>query len=123
MKKRLEWEEDANDVMDGCYVDLWKERRSCDHTPLQTAAKEKLLNNAQLDMAKFAKMVADCETQIQNVDFVRTTEHKICHAKFAAVDALKAWVNKNPNMLSFECDITISNTLATNPTFSSFVPV
>ena len=30
------------------------------------------------------------------VDFVRTTEYKICHGKFAAADTLTAWVNKNP---------------------------
>ena len=29
----------------------------------------------------------------------------------------------NPARLSFECDTIISNTLAANPTFSSFVPV
>ena len=73
-------------------------------------------------MAKFTKKVADCETWIRDVDFVRNTEHKIRHAKFTAADALTAWVNKNPNKLSFECDVTISNTLATNPTFPSFVP-
>ena len=123
LEKSLEWEENANDVMDGCYVDLLKERRIYDCTPRWIAAKEKLLKNAQLDVAKFAKMVADCETRIRDVDIVRTTEHKIRHAKFAAADALKVWINKNLNRLSFVCNVTISNTLATNPMFSSFVPV
>ena len=68
-------------------------------------------------------MVADCETWIQDVDFARTTEHKIRHAKFATADTLIAWVNKNPDRLSFECDVTISSTSAVNPTFSSFVPI
>ena len=68
-------------------------------------------------------MVANCESQIQDVDFVCTTEHNICHVKFAAADTLTKWTNGNPTRLSFECDTIISNTLAANPTFSSFVPV
>ena len=105
--------------MDGCYADLWKERRNRDCTPRRIAAKKELLKNAQLDVAKFTKMVIDCEIRIQDVDVVPTTEHKIRHAKFAAVDTLTAWVSTNPNV----CVVTISNTLAVNPTFPSSVPV
>ena len=106
-----------------CYVDLWKERRNRDRTPRQIAAKEELLKNAQLDVAKFTKMVVDCRTRIRNVDVVRTTEHNIRHANFAAADTLTACVNTNPKRLSFVCDVTISNTLAANPTLLYFVPI
>ena len=77
------------------------------HRPCWIAAKEKLLKNAQLDVANITKMVSSCENWIRDVDFVRTTEHKICHAKFVTADALTALVYKNPNRLSFECDVTI----------------
>ena len=90
LEKSLDSEEDTNDVMDGCYLDLWKEQRRRDCTLRRIAAKEKLLKNAQLDVAKFDKMVSDCETWIRDVEFLSTTEHKIRHAKVSGVDTLTA---------------------------------
>ena len=46
-------------------------------------------------------MVANCETKTRDYDFVCTSEHTIYHAKFAAVDTLKDWVEKNPTGLIF----------------------
>ena len=111
LEKSLGWKEDTNDAMDMCYVDLWKEWRNRDCTPRRISAKEELLKNAQLDMAKFTKIVVDCRTRIRDVDVVHTTEHNIHHAKFAAADTLTAWVNANPKRLNFVCDVSIRTQL------------
>ena len=123
-ERSLEWEHDANYVMDGCHHVAWQnECRSPDRTPRRITAKRTLLTNAWLRVAEFAKMVDDCKTRIWDVDVVCTTEYNICHAKFAAADTLIKWASDNPTRLSFECDITISNTSVANLTFSAFVPV
>ena len=87
----------------------------------QIAAKERLLINVQLNVAKFTKMVVDCRTWIRDIDIVHTNESNLRHAKVAAANTLTAWVNTNPKRLSFVCDVTLSNTLAANPTFLYFV--
>ena len=67
-------------------------------------------------------LVAKCRGQLHDIGLVCKIEHNIWHAKFAAADSLIRWVSGNPTWVSFICDTVISNTLAANPTFSSFTP-
>ena len=73
-----------------------------------------------MDVANFTKMVKDYETRLRDHNFVRSSEHTVCHAKFAAVDALKEWVKKNPSGLSYFCYLTSSDSPAPTPSFASF---
>ena len=70
LERSLGWEHDANYVMDGCHIAWHNICRSPDCTPRQITAKQTLLTNAQLQMAEFSKMIADCTTRIRDIDFV-----------------------------------------------------
>ena len=54
-------------------------------------------------------MVEDCEARLRDHDFVCSSEHRVHHAKFAAVDVLKEWIKKIPSGLSLFCDFTSSD--------------
>ena len=80
------------------------------------------LKKAQEKVAKCIGIVAECKGQLYDVGLVCKIEHNIQHAKCAAADSLIRWVVENPARKCFTCDTIISNTSATNPTFSSFTP-
>ena len=54
-------------------------------------------------------MVEDCEIRLRDHYFVRSSDHVICQANFAAADVLKEWIKENPSGLNFFCDLTSSD--------------
>ena len=115
-------EEEDGLAMDGYYIALWKARRNCNFTHSQVRALEIRLKKAQKKVSKCIRLVAECKGQLRNVGLVCKIEHNIRHTKLAAADSLIRWVSENPAWESFTCDTVLSNALAANPTFSSFIP-